>query len=775
MSSSLTKKDLQNLGLGAYLKANEDVGFIDQEKTAVFNVKKAFLDLENLGPLSSTNPSLVIRKKQNGQRGLTAEIETYRSWRQAVISEHYLVKYRISTQLVGQLSEIHFPLSYYTYTDNNFFKPWSDSKVVKRIRNNKFKYARFRFPKKASNTIDFRINTKDGARNISPKYPGVITAEESRKTYYRWHKDATAFASGQQQSIYDNLNLSGFSIPYPNSVSVYESEKFNIPVKLATKFNQNNAQALNGLIIISTGDAEEKTVCYISPHTISTGYLNTVEDFYLENEKLKKSFSPGSNKQLTVKNASWYGSGTTGYLGCGEFGYADNVNGNYIEMSVPSENGRKRFHKINEINKQVYFETGYSTEYGNGRWAIAISGSTNQSINNQNNKVVYVHQPNSLNDWKKADPRTLSGPWAVASGYQKAASEKDLNRAGIKKPIVSPAESCRKERGVLSQRLQVPSLIINSKYINDGKILPPGIYRDQYTYQEVIYPSWQILSTGEGESNLINVIGNNFSGYVINGNNITYQQILSSGIQLPTQTRTGYKYTISNDGHFKQNTPLKDTYYYKFYKQLYRDNNKILGTGTWDGIIPSGVRFSVELVTVEFNDLVGINLDKNISVIYTGFGTLDATDSILQTGISKEGAPILFPNPSAEYIVSGEVPWVQERNPYNHTFDDKGMLVYAAFKSGPTQDDAVSIAKTFAVTKLNSKILSLVNKLFPTSYNYNTNTAIGGIVYKNKKWKNLQRFKQKLTFLRGGDFSHISIPETAEPGAATKKRLRKYD
>jgi hypothetical protein len=774
MSSALTKKDLQNLGLGAYLQANEDVGFIDQEKTAAFNVKKAFLDLENLGPLSSTNPRLVIRKQQNAQRGLTAQIDTYKSWRQAVISEHYLAKYRIATQLVGQLSEIHFPLSYYSYTDNNFFKPWSGSKIVKRVRANKFKYARFRFPKKAANTIDIKINTKEGFQNISPKYPGLLSLEEDRKTYYRWHKSSTSFASGQQQSVYDELNLSGFNIPYPNSISIYESEKFNIPVKLATKFNQNNTQALNGIILISTGDAEQKTVCYISPHTISTGYLNTVEDFYIENQKLARSFHPGSQHQLTVKNASWYGTGTTGYLGCGEFGYADNVNGTYVEMSVPTQDGRKRFHKISEINKQVYFETGYPTEYGNGRWAIAISGNLNQSINNQNSGVLYVHQPNSLSDWQKADPRKLSGPWVVASGYQKAASGQALNRAGVKNPTVSPSETCRKERAVLSQRLQLPSLIADSKYINDGKILPPGIYRDQYTYQEVIYPSWQTLSTGENESNLINVTGNQFSGYIIGGNNITYQQILSSGIQLPTQTRTGYKHTINNNGHFKQNTPLKDTYYYKFYNQLYKDNNKTLATGTWNGIIPSGVRFSVELVSVELNELVGINLDTNISVIYSGFGTLDATDSILQTGISKEGAPILFPNPSAEYIVSGEVPWVQERNPYNHTFDDKGMLVYTSFKSGPTQNDAVSIAKVFAIKKLNSKILSLVNKIFPTSYNYNTNTAIGGLIYKNRKWKNLQKFKQKLTWLRSGEFSHISIPETAEPGAETKKRLVKY-
>jgi hypothetical protein len=268
--------------------------------------------------------------------------------------------------------------------------------------------------------------------------------------------------------------------------------------------------------------------------------------------------------------------------------------------------------------------------------------------------------------------------------------------------------------------------------------------------------------------------GNAWSGYIISGRSITYQTILNSGIQIPTRTATGTKYAINPNGHFKQADPLKDTYFYKFYNQLYKNNNKVIATGTWNGIIPSGVRFSVELVSCTLDTEIGIVNDRNISVIYSGYGTLDSIDKVLQTGISPAGAHTIFPNPSAQYIVSGEVPWHQKRNPYRHAIDDYNNLVYTAYKSGPTENDARNIAKTAAIKQINSKILQLVNKIFPSEYNYNNDAASGGLTYKNKKWRRLQKFKQKLTWLKSGEFSYVNIPESAEPGQQIRKRLRPY-
>lgn len=771
MLNSLTKEDLQKLGYGAYLKAGEDIGFTDQNKSSAFNVRGAFLDLENLGPLKSKEPRLVVRASTDSIRTASATFDTYESWRQSISSVHFLTKYQLRTYLVGQLSDIHFSTTYINAQDNNFFRPWGGEKVFK-VKNGKA-FARFRFPKKSSNTIDIRIQSKSGAQLLSPKYPGILSKEEERKTYYRWHPQATRFASGQNQSPYDNLNLSGFSIPYPTTVANFESQAFNVATKIATQFNSGNNQTLRGLILISTGDAEQKTICYVSPHTIETGFLNTVEDFYQESEKLSKTVVPGYSELLTVANASWYGSGTSGYLGCGNFGYFDSLNGNYKKSSIPSQNTEYlRFYKINEPNKQIYFDSSISTPYGSGAWVMAISGNTNLAINTGQRGVVYVHRPNSATDQKKKDPRRLSGPWSVASGHPRAVGAALLNRASLDLPNVNGFQSCRKSKIVASKLLQLPSLIPDSQYIDGGAVLPEGIYQTTYTYQRVSVPSWKIDSVNSGDGDVL-VSGNNYSGYIINGQRLTINQINASGISIPTETVTGLKYTINPNGHFKQVIPLRDTYYYKFYNQLYKDNNKTIATGTWDGIIPSGVKSHVELVTCTLNDLAGIDGGLNLSIIYSGYGTLDSIDSKLQTGVNINGAPLIYPNKSAQYMVSGEVPWHQKRNPTYHAFNEGGMLSYTAIKSGPTKFGSYNIARATAAKKINERILGIVNKIFPSQYNSNTNTVIGGLTYKNRKWKNLQKFKQKLPWLNSG-FSHISIPETAQPGAETRKRLRVY-
>lgn len=768
MSIELTKEQAQKLGFKSSIQVGEDLGYLDFNKSTAFVLNNAFIDLENLGRLKEANPRIVTRKPIEGIRGATFDSDTWITWRQVIENEHFYTKYQIKTLLVGQLGEIHFSKDFYSYKDNNFFKPFSETKIVKRVRHyNNFQYARFRFPKYASNTIDINIQTKNGEQVLRPKFAGVLSKEEQRKNYYRWHPASTRFISGQQQSPYDNLNLSGYNIPYPNTVSVYNSAQYNIPVKIAPKFNNNNLQKLEGLILIATGDAEEKTICYVSPHTIGTGYLNTIEDIYTETQQYMPSLSPGSNVLGTVSNSSWYGSGTSGYFGCGRFGYHDNLNGDYKECPIPSANNtHKRFYKLGENQKQIYFDHTLPTQYGSGRWCMCLSGSSNIRINTGQSAVVYMHQPNSRQDWQKTDPRNLSGPWVVASGHSKAANSIFLNRAVTDKPIVSKWKACRKNRTIQTVKLQLPSLIPDSRYINNGSVLPEGIKATMYPFLAPIYPTWKTASvvTGIAPNTGIayNPTGNQHSGYIINNKRISYTQVLASGIEIPQVVYSGLKYTISSSGHFRQTIPLKDTYFYKFYNQLYQQNNKTIATGTWNGIIPSGVRFSVELVSTTLENYIGISDDQNISIIYSGYGNGDHIDTALQTGISRKGAHELFPNPSEKYMVSGQVPWHQKRYPYRHAFNDQGQLVYSAYESGPTQTDSKNIARITAIKIINSKILQLVNKIFPN------------LTYKNKKWKSLQSFKQKLPSIKGSKFSRIYIPSSAEPGSQIQKRLNPY-
>ena len=82
-------------------------------------------------------------------------------------------------------------------------------------------------------------------------------------------------------------------------------------------------------------------------------------------------------------------------------------------------------------------------------------------------------------------------------------------------------------------------------------------------------------------------------------------------------------YKCDNNQHLYQQTPLKDTAFYKFYNNLYT-GSKSLNTGTWNGIIPSGSVYTIELISTKLNTKIGIN--KDFYMIYSGFGTNDNLD-----------------------------------------------------------------------------------------------------------------------------------------------------
>lgn len=761
----ITQKEAQELGLQPSIQASQDLGFTDFRKSSAFTLKNTHLDLENLGVMRKANPRLVIRKPVDYIRTASTNSQVWKSWRQLVETDHYFAKYQISTALVGQLSDVHFPLSYYGYQDNNFFKPYKEEKVVKRIKNNNdFNYARFRFPIDSSNTRELTIGTITGNRDIDPRLPGFLSKEEDRKRYYRWHPALTRFKETKRYQLPPGVagNLSGFHVPYPNTLSIYEGISFSIPTKITTKFNSDSSQSLNGILVISTGNAEQKTICYVSPHVFRTGYLNTVEDIVSKRNVFEPFSGPGTSNLASVSNASWYGSEETGYLNrCDGVGYIDSINGTYNEASIPSENNtHSRFYNVNNRKKQIYFDHTIPAAFVpgaivprfglSGRWCIAISGNDSDiNINYENSGVVYMHVAENYADWKKTDPRSLIGPWVAASGHPKAASGDYLNRAGVTEPKISQFKVCHEKKSVNTERLQIPSLILDS----DGYVLPKGVRTEIETYDAPAYSAWR----------LSNASGPNESGFIINDAYVTMAQILQSGIQIPQQAVSRIKYTVDKGEHFKQDIPLQNTYFYKFYNQLYNGNKTIDGDNTWDGIIPSGVKVSVELVSTTLNSEFGIANDQNLAIVYSGYGNGDAIDRVLQSGVSRDGAFRLFPNPSLRYVVSGDVPWAQKRYPYKHAFNEFGQLTYTAFKTGPTEVDALNITKTAAIKKINNKILQLVNKILPT------------VAYKNKKWRRLGFLKSKL---QGGYFdsifSKINVPDSALPGATVSPRRRPY-
>jgi hypothetical protein len=110
-----------------------------------------------------------------------------------------------------------------------------------------------------------------------------------------------------------------------------------------------------------------------------------------------------------------------------------------------------------------------------------------------------------------------------------------------------------------------------------------------------------------------------------------------TGVRFATEERSGdwdkssvtgitghvNNYDIDANQYFKQDVAIKDTLFYKFYSGLYT-GSKTFNTGTWNGIIPTGMNTSIEFVSTELNKEIGMG--PNLYFIYSGFGTNDFTD-----------------------------------------------------------------------------------------------------------------------------------------------------
>jgi hypothetical protein len=140
------------------------------------------------------------------------------------------------------------------------------------------------------------------------------------------------------------------------------------------------------------------------------------------------------------------------------------------------------------------------------------------------------------------------------------------------------------------------------------------------------YYSGQLFGSGITESNYSNEYVDNL-----------YNSGISIFNQYTGETPSGAlnflninPYKCDNNQHLYQATPLKDTAFYKFYNNLY-SSSKTLSTGTWDGIIPSGAVYTIELISTKLNTYIGIN--KDFYIIYSGFGTNDPLDIKITTAI----------------------------------------------------------------------------------------------------------------------------------------------
>jgi hypothetical protein len=154
-------------------------------------------------------------------------------------------------------------------------------------------------------------------------------------------------------------------------------------------------------------------------------------------------------------------------------------------------------------------------------------------------------------------------------------------------------------------------------------------------------PKYEYVQINSGISVNILDIG---SEYLPSGQNIFDSGISLNPIIDNFNSGINNKYKLLNV--LKQTTPLKDTWFYKFYSGLYI-NNKTLATGTWDGTIPSGHSITLEYITTK-DGRMGTN--NEFRFFYKNYGDNSYIDQTIRN---------TFKNPlttgSGNFIISEPV------------------------------------------------------------------------------------------------------------------------
>lgn len=260
--------------------------------------------------------------------------------------------------------------------------------------------------------------------------------------------------------------------------------------------------------------------------------------------------------------------------------------------------------------------------------------------------------------------------------------------------------------------VQLKTVFLDSRYINSGHVLPTGYTTTPYLENVWNYPlyvkySEQAQITEEnGINTQLGTVGSGLqvqpieSGVIIGDQYVTLSDATGVYKVAPSQMMLVYSGGVVEP--IKQSTPLKDTLFYKFYNHIY-NADKTLATGTWDGTIPSGTYFTVELISTYFNDDFGID-GGNLGVFYAG------NDNDIKSDISNA-----YNMPS----ITGAYEKVDARN-YN--------LSYVSH----------AVNKNKHISKMHAK--NLARKRMQEIYNRTAKLNAPHLLFKNSKYNRMEGF-----------------------------------
>jgi len=268
---TISKQNLIKLGLGGTVSINSETQFTDQYISKHKILKKCKLDLINKGTLKNPELDLIVKEQIDSQSNYS--IYKYYSIPIDPI-EKYSSESETNIPLFGELSYYSYDKKFKHVNENNFFKKFLNrNKIIG--TNVTGSFSRFSFDPNFSNystlsglSYKLKSGTYSNSTGIELSFTTQTLIKDYSKVKLWTESDTSGIVNG---------NFKDYYIPYPNTIDLTNYNAYSIPVKISTFLNDlnPNGQELNGILMISTGNGTYSKICYISPHSLKSGYQNT--------------------------------------------------------------------------------------------------------------------------------------------------------------------------------------------------------------------------------------------------------------------------------------------------------------------------------------------------------------------------------------------------------------------------------------------------------------------------------------------------------------------
>jgi hypothetical protein len=357
-------------------------------------------------------------------------------------------------------------------------------------------------------------------------------------------------------------------------------------------------------------------------------------------------------------------------------------------------------------NSNLYSISGYftGTDFKNSSYYRAWSQFNTSGVisGNPNYNGFYLPYPNTLDNWNynayacslkiapmynhptgdKMNSKNLNGIIVISTG----------DGTSTKICYISPHQIKTGYQNTLVYSSEKVKNLFNTGFLNkkisSGILIPTLSLGSEYYTGDIFPKSGIVFNYNINASDLTKSSVTGISGFVSN-------------------------FTLGTNEYLKQETPISQTLFYKFYSGLYT-GNKTFNTGTWNGIIPTGAVFNIELISTELNKKIGTH--NQFFIVYSGFGTNDVLDAKINKYIT---------NNTIEDSTTGITKFT---NTQVQVYENKISAVGRGY--GANSASSLNRARTQARFNISNKLSQIIKNNLPE------------LIKQNRKYKKLQKFLQ---------------------------------